>query len=128
MSDAPGIAPLMAKPPGFPTPNIEEDGAVLEVVVLEELVTGCTDGPDELIGGPKLNTVFGGLVGAGAGGGLAGEVPDGLFGIEKLNLGFCESTTPVGAAGLEPLVVVVVGLEGCGNEKAPRGGAAGPTP
>ena len=90
--------------------------------MLEEFVTGCTDGTDEFIDGPKLNTGFGGLDGAGAAGGLDGEVIGALFVIPKLNFGFCESLTPPvgGTAGLEPLVVVVLELEGCGKAKVPR--------
>ena len=132
MSEAAGTAPFMPKLLSLPlpsTPNIEEDTAVLEVAVLKELVTGCTDGTDELVDVPKLNTDFGGLDGAAAAGGLDGEVPGGLFGIPKLNFGFCESLIPpVGAAGLEPLVVVVVELEGCGNAKVLRGVAPTPSP
>ena len=121
-SNAAGTTPLMAKLLGLPpppTPNIEE-------LVSEELVTVCTGGTDELIDVPKLNTFFGG---AEAAGGLDGEVLGGLLEIPKLNFGFCESLMPpAGAAGLVPLVVVVVGLGGCGNEKAPRGVAPGPSP
>lgn len=93
-------------------------------------MTGCTGGADELIDWPKLNTGFGGLDGAGAAGGLDGEVIGALFGIPKLNFGFCESLTPPvgGTAGLEPLIVVVVELEGCGKEKAPRVVAPEPSP
>jgi len=131
MPDAEGTPSLMAKLLGFPlpsTPNVEEDEidgaiAVLEAVVLEILVTGCTDGTDELVDVPKLNTDFGGLDGAGAARGLDGEVLGGLFEIPKLNFGFCKSLMPPvgGAAGLEPLVAVIVELEGGGNEKVPRG-------
>lgn len=135
MPDTAGAAPFMAKPLGLPlpsTPNAEDDrndGAivVLEVVVLDALETGCTDGMDELIDVPKLNAAFGGLDGAGTAGGWDGEMLGGLFEIPKLNFGFCESLMPP-AAGLEPLVVVVVKLEGCGNEKVPRGAAPGSSP
>jgi hypothetical protein len=128
MSDPVRIAPLMAKLLGLPspsTPNIEEDDR--DVLVLEELVTGCADGTDELIGVPKLNTDFGGLDGAEVTGGIDGEVLGCLFEIPKLNFGFESLMPPVWAAGLDPLVVVIV-LEGCENEKVPRGVAPGPSP
>ena len=67
MSDAAGMAMGLPLPC---TPNIEEErpdgaNAELEVVALEGFVT---DGTDELIGWPKLNTGFDGLDGAGAAG------------------------------------------------------------
>lgn len=128
ISDAVGTAPLMEKPLDFPLPpNVKEDGidgaiVVLGAFVLEGLVMGCPDGKVELADVPKLKIDFGGLDGAGAAGGLDGEVLGGLLEIPKLNFGFCESLMPPvgGAAELEPLVVVVE-LEGCGNEKVPRG-------
>jgi hypothetical protein len=113
------------------TPNIEEerpDGANVE---LEAVALGfVTDGTDELIDWPKPNEGFGGLGGAGAAGGLDGEVLGGLFERPKLNFGFCESPAPTvgGTAKLVPLVVVVVELEGCGNEKVPRDVAPEPSP
>jgi len=130
MSDAVGTAPFMAKLLGLPSPPKMEDRAVLEVVVLDELVTGCTDGTDELSGVPKLNTAFGGLDGAEAAGMLDGEELGGLLEIPKSNFSFCESLMPpVGAEGLlGPLMVVVVELGGCGNEKVPRGVAPGRSP
>jgi hypothetical protein len=128
MSEAAGAALGLPLPC---TPNIEEErpdgaNAELEAVALEEFVT---DGADGLIDWPKLNNGFD-EGGAGAGGGLDGEVPGGLFESPKLNFGFCESLTPTvgGTARLAPLVVVVVELEDCGNEKAPRGVAPGPSP
>ena len=127
MSEAAGTAPGLPSPW---TPNIEEgrlDGAKAG---FEEVVTGCVGGTDELIDGPKLNTDFGGLEGVGAAGRLDGVALGGLLDIPKLNFGFCESLTPPveGTARLELLVDVVVEIEGCGNEKAPRVVAPEPSP
>jgi len=91
MSDATGMALGLPSPC---TPNIGVDRldgakAELEVVVPEEFVTGSADDTDESIDGPKLNTDFGGLDGAGGAGLLLdGEVLGILFEIPKLNFGF----------------------------------------
>jgi len=136
LPDGAGTAPLIAKLPGLPAPsnpNIEEgwiDGAtaVLDVLVLEEVVAGCAGCTDEVIGVPKLNTGFGPLDATGATGTLNGEVLGGLF-VPKLNFGFCESLmAPAGGGAKLGTLVAVVELEGCGNEKVPRAVALRPVP
>ena len=65
----------------------------------------------------------------GAAVGLDGVTAVGLLVIPKLNFGFDASLAgTVLALGLEILLAVVAGLEGCGNEKKPWGAALEPFP